>query len=128
MADRAGEICVEKRQRVARVAVGEGCVGCAFAAQHASQPAAAFKPLDGLFAARPTREGQPRLRLGDPGIQRGRAVQEVVHGREVCVDSIGQIATRDQPLPGPPNCMDTIFDRLEPAAAASEQEARLSGA
>ena len=40
---------------------------------------------------------------------------------------MGQVATRDQPLPGPLRCLDTVFDRLEPTTEDREQEARLRG-
>ena len=76
--DRAGEMRVEKRQRVAGVPVGGGRLrrGGAFAAQHADQPPVAVEPLADLLVAGPPHEGQPRLHLGDAAIQRWRAVQQ----------------------------------------------------
>ena len=112
------EMRVEKRQRVAGVPVdGDRLTGCggAFAAQHTSQPPVAVEPLADLLAAGTPHEGQPRLHLGDVGVQRWRAVQQVMHGRVVGVAGVGQVAPGDQPLPGPLSRLDTVFDRLEPA-------------
>ena len=115
--------------RVAGVVVGgDRLTGCAFAAQHTSQPPEAVERLAGLLVAGPPDEGQPRLQLGEVDVQRWRAVRQARRDRLAGVSSVGQVTTRDQPLAGPSAFPDAVFDRLEPAAQDGEDEPRLRGA
>jgi len=47
--------------------------------------------------------------------------------REVGVAGVGQVAARDQPLPGPLCRIDSVFDRLEPTGQQSEPEPGFRG-
>src|SRR5260370_24007457 len=84
------------------------------------------EPLAALFAAGAAGEGQPRLHLGDEGIQRWRAVQQGCHDRLPGVNRVGQVATCDQSVAGLPTCLENLFGRLEPAAQDRVKKPRLT--
>ena len=117
--DRSGEVPVEKRQRVAGIAVGWDCVvrgSGGVAAQHSGEPPVELEPLAGLVVAGAADEGQPRLHLGGEGVQRWRPVQQVEDGRVVGVGGVGQVATARSAPPGP---VEPPEDRLRSARTSS---------
>ena len=128
--DRAGDMRVEDRQRIGGVPIGGDCLrrGGAFPAQRPDQPPVAVERLPGLLVTGTAHEGQPRPHLGVDGVQRRRAIQQVVHRGVVGVAGIGQVTAGAQPFPGALSRFDPVFDRLEHPAQPREHEACLRGA
>ena len=128
--DGAADMRVQERRRVVGVALGGDRLssrGGVLATERGHEPPVVGDPLGTLLVAHSAREGDCLVDLSGADVQRGCAIQQVRHGGVVGIAGVGQVAPRDQPLPGTAKGLDPVLDGLEPAAHEGEQEAGLRG-